>query len=335
MSELNEASATPSAAEATTADTAADHSAETATTSDIPSTEEFQKSIDEDWGIPVEDDDVATYDADEPEEEAPVEPDEEIEEETIAEEPAGEAEEAQQPAAGPTLHVNFLGQGYDLPEDAARRFAQIGMNAGRLQEKYDQLKPLEPLRDAIEVMAQFRGQPIEEIIGEIGNMGSLRQSEIAALVADGHDEALAEELVDGKLKEARQKRDLERMQRPQQQGLTELQKDQIRQFAMFRPDAHADIMAGKPMPPEVLEEWRNGADLTTAWLLSENRAYQDEAATMSKRIKELEKELKEAKSSAKKLAKNAENKSKAPTRKKGTGGGTGSGTDIFAGWDKI
>ena len=59
------------------------------------------------------------------------------------------------------------------------------MNAGRLQEKYDALKPLEPLRDALEVMAIFQGRPVQDVVNELGSLRNLKDAEIAALVQDG------------------------------------------------------------------------------------------------------------------------------------------------------
>ena len=206
------------------------------------------------------------------------------------------------------------------------------MNAGRLQEKVDALKPLEPLREAIEVLALFRNQSTEDVIKSIGSMEDLRRNEIAALVEQGHDEALAEELFESKYMEAKQKAEINRLKRPEEKGLTSHQRDQIERFARFRPKEHEDISAGKPIPEDVLDEWRNGTDLTTAWLIHENKEFTNTNRELAKKVKELEKKAKDAEKKAAKLAKNAENKEKAPTRKKGTGGGNGNGGDIFASW---
>lgn len=325
MSEMME-SATPSATEATVSAEPANQSEDTAATTDTMSEEDFQSSLDADWGIKSEEEsDVATDDEEEVTEEEP----------EAEEEPEEEVEEQQAEEPEPTLSVNFLGSNYNLPMDEARKYAQIGMNTGRLQEKYEALKPLEPLKDALEVMAIFQNRPVQDVISDLGSMKNLRAAEIAALVEDGHDEALAEELFDSRMKEAQQKQQLEKMKRPQEKGLTRYQREQVERFAQMRPKENEDIMAGKPIPEDVLNEWRNGVDLTTAWLAHENREIAAKNKELTKEINELKKARKDAEREAKKLAKNAENKSKAPTRKKGTGGGNGSGIDIWAGWNQF
>lgn len=333
MSEEMTAAATPSTAESTSTEPVANQSTESVTTSDTMTPEDFESSIDSDWGIVN----------DEVKEEAEIATNDEAEEEPVAEENPDEQEpeeieeetaEDTQPTV-PTLSVNFLGKSYDLPEDEARKYAQIGMNAGRLQEKYDALKPLEPLRDALEVMAIFQGRPVQDVVNELGSLRNLKDAEIAALVQDGHDEALAEELFNSRLRESQQKQQLEKMRRPQQQGLSLYQKEQIEQFARMRPEENEKVMQGKALPDDVLTEWRNGTPLTEAWLMHENNEYQTAQKDLEKQIKDLQKQLKEAKSAAKKLQKNNENKTKAPTSKKGTGGGNGSGTDIWAAWSKL
>ncbi len=334
---VNEAGADHSTTEMTSAGNA-DHSESPATTSDTTNDSDFQRSIDEDWGLaepeePAEE----SEEADELIEEAPEdeEPGEEEPEET--EEPGSEEDPSTEtPEQEPfTLHVNHMGQGYDLPEDEARKYAQIGMNAGLLQEKYSELKPLEALREPIEILALFEGRPVDEVIRSFGDVSELRKREIASLVADGHDENLAAELFDSRYEEARQKRELNRMKSPAHKEMPVHIREQIDRFARFRPGEHEQISAGKPIPEDVMSEWRNGTDLTTAWLLHENSGYVAEGKEKDKRIKELEKELKTAKSENSKLRKNAENKQKAPTRKKGTGGGVGSGEDIYAAWSKF
>lgn len=328
---MNEVGADHSSAEMTTAVSSADQSEGTATT-EATTNDDFQRELDSDWGISPEETEE-TPDDEEPDEEVLPQGEEESQEEEAEEETEDDesGEDAPEPAS-PTLHVHFLGQDYDLPEDEARKFAQIGMNAGRLQEKVDALKPLEPLREAIEVLALFRNQSTEDVIKSIGSMEDLRRNEIAALVEQGHDEALAEELFESKYMEAKQKAEINRLKRPEEKGLTSHQRDQIERFARFRPKEHEDISAGKPIPEDVLDEWRNGTDLTTAWLIHENKEFTNTNRELAKKVKELEKKAKDAEKKAAKLAKNAENKEKAPTRKKGTGGGNGNGGDIFASW---
>lgn len=328
---VNEVGADHSSAEMTTAVSGADQSEGTATT-EATTNDDFQRELDSDWGISPEETEES-LDDEEPDEEVLPQGEEESQEEEAEEETEDDesGEDAPEPAS-PTLHVHFLGQDYDLPEDEARKFAQIGMNAGRLQEKVDALKPLEPLREAIEVLALFRNQSTEDVIKSIGSMEDLRRNEIAALVEQGHDEALAEELFESKYMEAKQKAEINRLKRPEEKGLTSHQRDQIERFARFRPKEHEDISAGKPIPEDVLDEWRNGTDLTTAWLIHENKEFTNTNRELAKKVKELEKKAKDAEKKAAKLAKNAENKEKAPTRKKGTGGGNGNGGDIFASW---
>lgn len=328
---VNEVGADHSSAEMTTAVSGADQSEGTATT-EATTNDDFQRELDSDWGISPEETEESPDD-EEPDEEVLPQGEEESQEEEAEEETEDDesGEDAPEPAS-PTLHVHFLGQDYDLPEDEARKFAQIGMNAGRLQEKVDALKPLEPLREAIEVLALFRNQSTEDVIKSIGSMEDLRRNEIAALVEQGHDEALAEELFESKYMEAKQKAEINRLKRPEEKGLTSHQRDQIERFARFRPKEHEDISAGKPIPEDVLDEWRNGTDLTTAWLIHENKEFTNTNRELAKKVKELEKKAKDAEKKAAKLAKNAENKEKAPTRKKGTGGGNGNGGDIFASW---
>ena len=330
---MNEVGADHSSAEMTTAESSANQSEGTATT-DVTTNDDFQRELDSDWGISPEETEES-YDEEEQDEEALPQDEEESQEEEEEEETETEddteGEDAPEPVS-PTLHVHFLGQDYDLPEDEARKFAQIGMNAGRLQEKVDALKPLEPLREAIEVLALFRNQSVDDVIKSIGSMEDLRRNEVAALVEQGHDEALAEELFESKYMEAKQKAEINRLKRPEEKGLTSHQREQIERFAKFRPKEHEDISAGKPIPEDVLNEWRNGTDLTTAWLIHENKEFTDTNRELTKKVKELEKKAKEAEKKAAKLAKNANNKEKAPTRKKGTGGGSGNGGDIFASW---
>lgn len=328
---VNEVGADHSSAEMTTAVSGADQSEGTATT-EATTNDDFQRELDSDWGISPEETEESPDD-EEPDEEVLPQGEEESQEEEAEEETEDDesGEDAPEPASQ-TLHVHFLGQDYDLPEDEARKFAQIGMNAGRLQEKVDALKPLEPLREAIEVLALFRNQSTEDVIKSIGSMEDLRRNEIAALVEQGHDEALAEELFESKYMEAKQKAEINRLKRPEEKGLTSHQRDQIERFARFRPKEHEDISAGKPIPEDVLDEWRNGTDLTTAWLIHENKEFTNTNRELAKKVKELEKKAKDAEKKAAKLAKNAENKEKAPTRKKGTGGGNGNGGDIFASW---
>lgn len=328
---VNEVGADHSSAEMTTAVSGADQSEGTATT-EATTNDDFQRELDSDWGISPEETEEPPED-EEPDEEVLPQGEEESQEEEAEEEIEDDesGEDAPEPAS-PALHVHFLGQDYDLPENEARKFAQIGMNAGRLQEKVDALKPLEPLREAIEVLALFRNQSTEDVIKSIGSMEDLRRNEIAALVEQGHDEALAEELFESKYMEAKQKAEINRLKRPEEKGLTSHQRDQIERFARFRPKEHEDISAGKPIPEDVLDEWRNGTDLTTAWLIHENKEFTNTNRELAKKVKELEKKAKDAAQKAAKLAKNAENKEKAPTRKKGTGGGNGNGGDIFASW---
>lgn len=295
--------------------------------------EDFNRELDEDWGIPVEDepDETDPPVVDDPDDGSDPDDVEEIDDPDDTEDDDPVDDDA---PAEPTLRVNFLGQAYDLPEAEARKYAQIGMNAGRLQSQYEALKPLEALREPLEVLATFQDRPLEDVIKDLGSMVALRQSEVAALVEQGHDQALAEELFDSKWDQAKQKRALNRAKDPKEKGLTEYQKEQILQFSKLRPEAHREVTEGKPLPEDVLENWRSGMDLTTAWLLHENNELTSSKGESSKEVNALKKEIAKLKKENTNLRKNAENRQKAPTRKKGTGGGTG-GVDIFAGWGSI
>lgn len=315
--------------------TGADHSTATpdvdatvdASTTD-QSGEEFSRELDNDWGISHDDEDDATETADDDID--PDNVDDVTDDDTV--DGDGAADDVPAPP-GSVLRVNFLGQAYDLPEAEARKYAQIGMNAGRLQSQYESLKPLEALREPLEVLAHFQGRPIEEVIEELGSMAALKENEVGALVDQGHDRAIAEELFETKWNEAKQKRTIEKGKSPQEKGLTEYQKEQILQFSKLRPEIHQEVTAGKPLPEDVLESWRSGMDLTTAWLLHENKELSSNKGEASKEVNELKKEIAKLKKENTNLRKNAENKTKAPSRKKGTGGGAGS-VDIFAGWNK-
>ena len=220
---MNEVGADHSSAEMTTAESSANQS-EGAATADVTTNDDFQRELDSDWGISPEETEESPDD-EEPDEDVLPQGEEESQEEEAEEETEDDesGEDAPEPAS-PTLHVHFLGQDYDLPEDEARKFAQIGMNAGRLQEKVDALKPLEPLREAIEVLALFRNQSVDDVIKSIGSMEDLRRNEVAALVEQGHDEALAEELFESKYMEAKQKAEINRLKRPEEKGLTSHQR---------------------------------------------------------------------------------------------------------------
>ncbi len=333
---MNETGANQSAA--TTTESANQSAANVTTTPETTaeanhSNADFEKEIDLEWGL----------DPDEGEEEQPVEEETELEAPT-EEEPEPEAPEKpeeEQPDNPPTqeetkpntLRVNYMGQAYELPEEEARKYAQIGMNAGRLQEKYDALKPFEKLKDTVEIMSLFRGQEPQKIIDDIANMDELKKAEVAALVDQGTDESVATALWESKIKEAKQTSALNKMQRPQDAKLTDYQKEQIDAFAKFRPKEHAAIAAGKPLPKEVVDEWRSGTDLSTAWLLHENKDIAQQFSSVQKQISDYKKEIDTLKKEKAKLLKNAENKEKAPTRKKGTGGGAGRDS-IYSGWDK-
>lgn len=334
---MNETGANQSAATTTES---ANQSAAAATTTTETTTNadhseaDFGRELDDEWGLPheeAEDEETAeeqaeTEETDETETASDQEqpPDEETQLEDKSEEPAAQAN---------TLRVNYMGQAYELPEDDARKYAQIGMNAGRLQEKYDALKPLEKLNDAIGVMATFRGQDPGKLIDELADMEQLKKSEIKALVDQGTDEAVATELLETKVREAKQKHDLDKMKHGKSPVLTQYQKDQIDAFKKFRPKEHEAVTAGKPLPQEVVDEWRSGTDLSTAWLLHENKDIAQQFSSVQKQVSDYKKEIDTLKKEKAKLLKNAGNKEKAPTRKKGTGGGAGRDS-IYSGWDK-
>ena len=334
---MNETGANQSAATTTES---ANQSAATATTTTETTTNadhseaDFGRELDDEWGLPHEE----AEDEETVEEQAETEETDETETASDQEQPPNEEtqpeDKPEEPAAqANTLRVNYMGQTYDLPEDEARKYAQIGMNSGRLQEKYDALKPFEKLKDTVEIMSLFRGQDPQEIIDNIANMDELKKAEIAALVDQGTDESVATALWESKIKEAKQTSALNKMQRPQGAKLTNYQKEQIDAFARFRPKEHAAIAAGKPLPKEVVDEWRSGTDLSTAWLLHENKDIAQQFSSVQKQISDYKKEIDTLKKEKAKLLKNAENKEKAPTRKKGTGGGAGRDS-IYSGWDK-
>lgn len=291
------------------------------------SSEDFEKELDAMWGIEREEEPESAPEEPEIEEEPEAEP-EEPEEPEAAEEPEAEPEPSPY-----SLRVNFMGNAYDLPEDEARKYVQIGMNAGHLQNQYEALKPLEGMREAVETLALFQGKPVEEVIRGFSDMGELRKNEVASLVEQGHDQSLAEELFDTKWAQAKQRHAMEKMKSPQEKGLTLYQKEQIQDFARFRPKEHEDISNGKEMPKEVVESWKSGVPLTTAWLLYENKAQTAEVNDLKNQIKALEKEKKQLKNDNSRYKKNEENRKKAPSRKKGTGGGAGQ-SDIFGDWSK-
>lgn len=334
---MNENGANQSAAATTDSANQSTMTTETATgttdTADHSDTD-FGKELDAEWGLATED----------TEEEAPAEEELGAEDEVDAEqvddveEPPAEETQTEDSTAETTpqentLRVNYMGQTYNLPEDEARKYAQIGMNAGRLQEKYDALKPMEKLKDTLEIMSVFRGQDVEKLINELSDLDSMKRSEIGALVEQGTDESVATELWESKINQAKKDHELNKMKRAQTTGLTQYQKDQIDAFAKFRPAEHEAISAGKPLPQEVVDEWRSGTDLSTAWLLYENKGVAQQLSEAKKQASEYKKELETLKKDKAKLLKNAENHVKAPTRKKGTGGGAG-GESIYSGWDK-
>ncbi len=294
------------------------------TVSDTQQDEDIQSEIDKYWdeGNNIETDAELEASIEKDQEAGEEDNQGEVEEETP--EPEDVAEES--PPVEDTLTVNYLGKQLSLSRAEAVKLAQRGMNAGRIESKYEQLKPLESLLQPLSIMAEIYGNTTEEMIKNLGSIDGIVNTVVSQHMADGMDEPTARELASAKLKAAQGAVENARLKTKQEtQGhLSSEKMEQISAFSRLRPDVHESVMNGAAkLPPEVITAWESGASLAEAYLDYEAsqktimaQAAQKEAAALKAQVKKLEKDLKT-------LNKNNENRKRAPSGKQGVGGGVG------------
>ena len=302
-------------------------------TEDSSAKADFEAEMNAMWGLPSEEAEGAP--AEVAEEEAPAEEkqaEETAETEESEEELEEPAETEQETETSPdTMTLNFMGQKLDMPLDQVKELAERGMNVDRLNAKYDKLKPLESILEPLETMAHFYGTPMEEFVKGIASMESLKQGEIQRLTAQGLTEEAALEVFQAKYEAAKAKGD---KKSPSEQGLSQIQKEQITAFQRLRPDVDKQIQEGMKLPDDVVKNWSSGVPLTESWLLHEIEEAKSSSKELKDEIKTLKKERDKLKKDLTNLQKNNENKAKAPISKKGTGGGSGH-ENPFSGWDQF
>lgn len=303
------------------------------------------EEIDEIWGFELPQEDDYSQDP----EEAPPNPENEEEnpltdnqEESQEEAPGEDGEEALEEedaalddtdaAFQDTLTLNFLGKKLDMPLDEVKNLAERGLNVDRLQGKYEKLKPLEPLLDALETAAYLYDVPMDQLVANISSLDGLKQGEVQRLMAEGASEQAAIEACVAKIEAAQAKR--ERANAARGGGLTSDQREQVRAFQSRFPEVDQEISQGMEIPQEVIKDWQAGSTLTEAWLAHQHTQIQEEKKDLENQVQALKQKGEKLKKDLKNLQKNIANKAKAPSSKRGTGGGSGH-DNPFSGWDKF
>lgn len=257
-------------------------------------------------------------------------------EEDTTEEPGDEDDDQGQQEEVVTL--KYLGKNVDVPKNQAVMLAQRGMNAGRLEAAYERLKPLEPLVDAVSVMAEIYGSSFDDMIKELASPDGITSTLVSQHVNEGKDEAVARELASVRLQSAKTAIEARKVKQSQEArgNLSTVQREQITAFARLRPDINEKISTGQmSLPKEVAQEWAAGSTLTEAYLSYENGRKDKQVREAKKEAKDLQSKIKKLEKDLKTVQKNHENKLKAPTSKKGAGGGGGGDSilaAINAGW---
>ena len=186
-------------------------------------------------------------------EDASAEPAQEAETETAEEEPADQQEEPH------TIPVNYMGEARRVTEQEAVPLIQMGMDYGRVRQKYDEAKPV---MDLMTQLAQENGCTVPEF--------TQRLREARHQQNEGMSQEEARRAVQMEDREAYIRQREEEAAR--QQSAEARKNRDLNDFRAQFPEA-----AAKPesIPQEVWNAVRNGQTLTSAygrWALEQSRA---------------------------------------------------------------